>query len=213
MSKFKEIQPKSEGQQYLKQVLQNNKYNKIFVSGPSGSGKSLHVSEQVSRDYLAGNIEKIIVLRSLEPVSEEKMVGYLSGDINSKMSVWVAPALQHLKRWLPIDQMIDEKKLEFIPLEMIRGLSFENCAVICEEFQNFSPNAAKCVLTRCGKGTRLYASGDWDQSDRFSDDLFNIIDELDQQIPKFCWVELTEDDIFRDKSIAGILKVFKKMGY
>jgi len=214
--KINKTQPKSEGQEYLQKILDCNKYSRILVTGPSGSGKTRFISEKVAEKYLSGKIDKIYLVRSLEPVSEENEIGWLKGDIEAKMLPWVAPILQHLGKFLPVSDMISNKEIEFIPLEMIRGLSLESeigCVVFATEIQNISIGAYKALLTRVGKNCTLYMDGDEEQSDRSPTDLMEIFERLDATVHRFSWVDLCDDDIFRDKDTVDILKVFRELGY
>lgn len=210
---FKKVNPKSDGQKYFQRILDDKSYDKIVVLAPSGCGKSLFIAQRVAQDYLAGNLEKIILIRSLEPLREENQVGWLKGSIDDKMSPWLAPTLQHLRKFLPVEKLIADKVIEFVPLEMIRGLSFENCAVVATEIQNISTFGLKSLLTRMGKHSRLYCDGDMDQCDRDisqADMLYDICDALHASIKSFALVEMGTGDIFRDKNIEKILKVFKE---
>lgn len=216
---IKLLQPKSDGQRYYQQTLDNKHYNRIVTLGPAGSGKTLLACQKVAKDFLDDKIGEIVLVRSLQPVEGENDSGYLPGSIEDKLQFWMQPILFHLKRYLPVKEMIANETIKFYPLEMLRGTSFESdtgIAVIATEIQNISLQAYKCLLSRIGKNARLYCDGDTSQADRgssHSEDFLDICWELEARVSKFKLVQMTRDDVFRDKDIKDILDVFQDFDY
>ena len=217
--KVKVLSPKSKGQEIYQQVLDDRRYNKILTLGSSGSGKTAFACQTIAKDYLEGKIDKIVLIRSLEPVEGEDSVGWLPGVASEKLLFWMQPILFHLKKHLPVNKMIADGEIEFFPLEMLRGTSFESdlgIAVIATEIQNIGIPAFKCLLTRMGRNSRLYMDGDCDQGDRgheHTDNFLDIVSELDAKVDKFKLVTMTKADVFRDKHIRKILEVFEDFEY
>ena len=63
-----------------------------------------------------------------------------------------------------VQQLVDEKKLEIVPLAFIQGRTFENTVVIVDEYQNLDAIDIQMILTRLGRGSKMIFSGDFRQS-------------------------------------------------
>lgn len=68
-------------------------------------------------------------------------------------------------------------------LSLMRGRTFENSWIICDEAQNTTPKQMKMVLTRLGKNSKLVIIGDTEQQDgNFAHNgLTDIIQRLEHQ--------------------------------
>ena len=65
-----------------------------------------------------------------------------------------------------VKQLIEQGKLELVPLSFIRGRSFNNCIVYVCEGQNATTEIAKLILGRIGEGSELWWNRDNHQTDR-----------------------------------------------
>lgn len=61
--------------------------------------------------------------------------------------------------------MLNREELEIVPMQYIRGRSFQNSIVIVNEAQNLTEDHIKLLLARCGEGTRIFLDGDIQQAD------------------------------------------------
>lgn len=61
--------------------------------------------------------------------------------------------------------VLNERKIEFTPINFMRGRNIENCFCIIEEFQNFSRLEGKVLLSRMGENVRCVCTGDVRQID------------------------------------------------
>jgi PhoH-like ATPase len=69
---------------------------------------------------------------------------------------------------LPINQLeFNTKYIEFIPLNYMRGQTFDNSIVIADELQNFNRIETKTLLSRCGKNSKFIGTGDTNQIDNY----------------------------------------------
>lgn len=207
------VQPQTIGQKDLVDVFNDPKIRKVAITGPAGCGKSLLSCQKLCEDFLAHKFSKLVLLRSLEPVQLEKGVGFLPGSKNEKLETWLAPLLQHIKKFIPnYQEYVRSGQIEYCLLDQIRGRSLDRCGIICTEAQNISAPALKCLLTRVNKNSYLILDGDLEQGDRVNSVQQKIYESLDFALPSFDWVELDNDDIVRDaQDIPIILDVFKKL--
>jgi PhoH-like ATPase len=145
----------------------------VSISGKAGTGKTLLA--------LAGALEQrkafrqVYLARPLVPLSN-KDIGYLPGDIKSKVNPYMQPLWDNLniikhqfderdREFKRIDEMVEMEKLHITPLAYIRGRSFSNIIFIVDEAQNLTPHEARTIITRAGEGTKIIFTGDIFQID------------------------------------------------
>ena len=118
---------------------------------------------------------KIYLARPIEPLSNRDL-GFLPGDIQSKMDPYMQPLFDNLsvirhqfrakdKRVKKINQMLEDEKLLITPLAYIRGRSLQRSFFIVDEAQNLTPHEVKTIITRAGDGTKIVFTGDIQQID------------------------------------------------
>jgi len=61
--------------------------------------------------------------------------------------------------------MKQKKDIEFIPVELARGCTFENCTFILDEAQNLDWHELNTIVSRMGEGTKMIILGDLNQID------------------------------------------------
>ena len=145
----------------------------VSMTGKAGTGKTLLAlasAIQVKKNY-----RQIYVARPVVPLSNKDM-GFLPGDIESKLAPYMQPLWDNLtiiqsqypeadKQYKQIDQMIEEKKLVIKPLSYIRGRSLQKVFFIVDEAQNLTPHEIKTIITRAGEGVKIVLTGDIYQID------------------------------------------------
>ena len=158
--------PRTENQKQYVQMLESKQNQIIFVLGPAGTGKTLFACLAAIRELRAGNIEKIVLTRPAVTVEED--LGFLPGNIRSKMDPWTRPIfdvfLEHYHQ-REIDSMIQAGVIEISPLAFMRGRTFKRCFILADEMQNSSPNQMVMLTTRIGEGSQMIINGDLRQSD------------------------------------------------
>jgi PhoH-like ATPase len=105
-----------------------------------------------------------------------KDIGYLPGDIKSKLNPYMEPLWDNLKmiqnqwdesdkEYKKITEMVESEKLMITPLAYIRGRSLSNIYFIVDEAQNLTPHEIKTIITRAGENTKIVFTGDIFQID------------------------------------------------
>ena len=185
------ISPRNAEQTFALHAILNRGVSLVSISGAAGTGKTLLA--------LAGALEQrreyrqIYLARPIVPLSN-KDLGYLPGDIQSKVNPYMQPLWDNLsviknqfsetsKEYKRIDEMIEHEKLHIVPLAYIRGRSFANVMFIVDEAQNLTPHEIKTIITRAGEGTKIVLTGDVFQIDTpyldsHSNGLSYLIDRL-----------------------------------
>jgi PhoH-like ATPase len=142
------ISPRNAEQTFALHAILDSSIPLVSISGAAGTGKTLLA--------LAGALEQrrsfrqIYLARPVVPLSN-KDLGYLPGDIHSKVNPYMQPLWDNLsviknqfsensKEYKRIDEMIEHDKLHIVPLAYIRGRSFSNIMFIVDEAQNLTPH-------------------------------------------------------------------------
>ena len=159
--------PRGDNQKYYVDTLNNNNAKIVIATGPAGTGKTLFPCIRSIDMLLAGKIDKIVITRPL--VTVEENLGFLPGKIDEKMSPWTRPIFDIFLEYYSkkeLDNLLLENTIEIAPLAFMRGRTFKNTFIIADEMQNSSPGQMQMLTTRIGKGSRLFITGDLEQSDR-----------------------------------------------
>jgi PhoH-like ATPase len=167
------IGPKNAEQALAMSALLDPEIKLVTMQGAAGTGKTLLAlacALEQRRDY-----RQIFVTRPVVPLSN-KDIGYLPGDIQSKMDPYMQPIWDNLKlirgnfekndnTLKRIDEMVENEKITVAPLAYIRGRSLSNIFFIVDEAQNLTPLEVKTVISRAGEGTKIVFTGDVHQID------------------------------------------------
>ena len=150
-----------------KKVLQSIKSSDITLcEGPAGSGKT-HLSVGAAVEYfLRGDVEKIVVTRPIVQAGER--IGFLPGTAEQKLDPYLQPVFDEFSYFLSqseIAELKNSKKLEVVPLALMRGRNFHKAFIIGDEMQNATYDQMKMFITRMGMDSKLIISGDSKQSD------------------------------------------------
>jgi PhoH-like ATPase len=98
-------------------------------------------------------------------------IGYLPGDIASKLNPYMQPLWDNFKviknqfnesdqNFIKLSDLTEQKKLVIEPLAYIRGRSLEKIYFIVDEAQNLTPHEIKTIITRVGEKTKIVFTGD-----------------------------------------------------
>jgi phosphate starvation-inducible PhoH-like protein len=217
----------AEEEQALKQVLLKayNDNQKLYLNaletsqqtivlGPAGTGKTFMAATHAANLYLAKKIHKIVVTRPNVPVGND--LGFLPGTLQEKFAPWAAPVMDVLNKHMGIgvvESALKHGNIETAPLSTMRGRSFDNAFMLCDEVQNTSVEEIKMLLTRVGKNTRVVLNGDITQSDIKGgsglDKILYLSKKHNMGIPV---IEFGIDDIVRSDICKQWIIAFTKEG-
>ncbi|HRI47968.1 MAG: PhoH family protein [Ignavibacteriaceae bacterium] len=167
------IKPRNAEQTFAVDALSNVDIPLVSLTGKAGTGKTLLAlasALQVRKYY-----RQIYIARPVIPLSN-KDIGYLPGDVESKLAPYMQPLWDNLKviqdqfpetdkQHQTINQLIKDEKLVIEPLSYIRGRSLQRIFFIVDEAQNLTPHEIKTIITRAGDGTKVVFTGDIYQID------------------------------------------------
>lgn len=139
----------------------------VFLSGVAGSSKT-YLSIYAALNLLEKDIDKnIIYVRSCIE-SASRSLGFLPGSAEEKWEPYMMPLLDKTDEILTSPSsksLFGCKKIEFVPVNFLRGASWRDKIVIVDEAQSLTKKELTTILTRVGEGTRVFVLGDPNQSD------------------------------------------------
>jgi len=159
--------PRSKEQNFAIQMLMDTTIPLVSISGLAGSGKTFLTLAAAMQGFAEKKYKRIIITRSIEPVGKE--IGFLPGDLEDKMSPWLAPILDNFRQVYKdlsyFDTMRRKGDIEVAPLAFIRGRTFSDAFIIVDEAQNTTIHELKTIITRTGANSKIVLLGDIDQID------------------------------------------------
>lgn len=154
---------KQEG--FLK-IITDKKTNIVFLKGPAGSSKSYLAVLAGLMILNKKTCSDILYIRS--PIEVGKSIGYLKGDENEKVGVYLAPLydkVDELTCKTQADALTKEARIVGTVPNFLRGQSWTARFVIVDEAQNMSPAEMKLIISRIGKHSKIIFLADEKQSD------------------------------------------------
>ncbi|MFC2114793.1 PhoH family protein [Bacteroidota bacterium] len=162
------ITPRNAEQAFALNALMNPEVSLVTLSGKAGTGKTLMAlaaALEVRKNY-----KQILLARPIVPLSNRD-IGYLPGDVQSKLDPYMQPLFDNLtvikhqfkeesQEFTRINDMLKNEKLMITPLAYIRGRSLSKVYFIVDEAQNLTPHEVKTIITRAGEGTKVVFTGD-----------------------------------------------------
>jgi phosphate starvation-inducible protein PhoH and related proteins len=207
--------PTTLNQQKYVNALRNEDIQIVLGVGPAGTGKTLFACNTAVEQLKAGTIKKIVLTRPLVSVEEE--IGFLPGNLISKMDPWTRPIfdiLQESYSKRDMDTMLQTGVIEISPLAFMRGRTFKHAFIIADEMQNSSPNQMLMITTRLGTNSKMVITGDLKQSDRMENNgLYDLIQKLKEAkrvggTKGIELVEMDQIDIKRSEIVSTILNIY-----
>lgn len=161
-------------------------------------------------------VRKMIYIRSLAE-SASKGMGFLPGESNEKFKPFAAPLEDKLFELISkpeISSLMSEKRIEAIPINFLRGLSFNSSLIALDEAQNCDFKEITTAMTRIGKFSKMVICGDQMQSDINGKSGFKrMIDLFDDEESRQNGIyvfRLTNEDILRSGIVGYIVSKIEK---
>lgn len=167
------IMPRNAEQTFATHALCNNDVPLVTLTGKAGTGKTLLAL--ASSLEIRKNFRQIYIARPIVPLSN-KDIGFLPGDVESKIGPYMQPLWDNLKviqdqfketdtKFTTIENLVKDNKLVIEALSYIRGRSLQRIFFIVDEAQNLTPHEVKTIVTRAGAGVKIVLTGDIYQID------------------------------------------------
>jgi len=188
----------------------------MILKGPAGTSKTI-LSMYLGLQLLnMKKVSDIVLVRSAVESSDSKL-GYLPGDINEKVNVYMTPFNEKFSELIiqpHIHRLHKDNRITICPINFARGLHFAVKFICCDESQNLTVRELQTLFTRMGEFSKMIICGDPDQSDlphgkSGFNSVYKAFDNDNAKSHGVHCVELTEDHIVRSALCRYVTHVFK----
>ena len=161
-SKF--IKGKNALQRCCLDMLLNPNITVCALLGTYGSGKT-YLAMQMGLYAIREKGEQSKILGVREIVGEGKEPGYLPGDLESKVGAFFEPLTHSLSGGIfELESLKQAGILETAIPHFMKGTTYNETIVICDEAEDLSRSQLRLIGTRLGEKSRIFFSGDYKQS-------------------------------------------------
>ena len=205
------IGARTKGQLKYLDGIKNNDI--VFGIGPAGTGKTF-LSMAIALSAIEKNdVDRIILCRPAVEAGEN--LGFLPGDLKDKVDPYLSPLYDALDTMLPknkLQNFIDNKKIEIVPLAYMRGRTLDNAFLILDEAQNTTVMQMKMFLTRLGIGSKAIINGDVTQIDLDGKKPSGLVQatQILQTVKGIGFTFFDESDIVRHPLVMKIISAYDK---
>lgn len=189
--------------------------NIAFVDGSAGTAKSYIAVLGALELFREQKIKQIIYIRSVIE-SASRSIGALPGEVEDKFLPYAMPLIEKAREITDDSTTMQLKNngiIQAIPVNFVRGLTFNDSVVIVDEAQNLTRSEIVTIMTRFGKNTRYIICGDLKQSDigKLSgySDIYRRFDTDDSQKHGIHVFRFGESEIVRSKILRYIVSVLE----
>jgi phosphate starvation-inducible PhoH-like protein len=190
----------------------SDRLNIMFISGPAGTSKTYMSVYSALRILSDDDTKDLLYVRTVIE-SADKGLGALPGDLDEKFNPYMAPLLDKLSEMLPDNStlqsdLLDKGRIKAMPINFIRGANWEDKVVVADEAQNFTFKELTTLITRLGKGSKLFICGDPMQSDISRSgfvDMCKVFNDSESRKKGIDFFEFDESDVKRRPLIKFII--------
>lgn len=175
------IKPRTQYQNAAFELMLDDNIDIVTLQSTAGFGKTFLSLAAALYLMLENNetkhkFKKIYVIKPNIEIGRE--VGFLPGSLDEKLQYFFKPIydlLIKLHEIRPANKLfidpkseileLNKRKIEFMPINFLRGMNIENSVVIIDECQNLSKLDVKITLSRMGENVKCFCVGDVQQID------------------------------------------------
>ncbi|MDA1190938.1 MAG: PhoH family protein, partial [Candidatus Poribacteria bacterium] len=159
----------------------------------------------------SGLVDRILLTRPAVEAGER--LGFLPGDIQSKVDPYLRPLYDALYDMFPpatIAQYMERGTIEIAPLAFMRGRTLNRAFVVLDEAQNATVPQMKMFLTRLGFDSKAVITGDATQSDLPVGEQSGLASALDvlRRVDGIAFTEFTSADVVRHELVQRIVEAY-----
>lgn len=205
---LKKFKPRNEKQQQVIQTIRD--HDLTFLIGVAGTAKTFLGVRALMEMFQEETLQRIVAVRPAVEAGDS--IGFLTGDLVSKMSPYLRPVLDSVDRCIDIQErqtMMQQELLELTSITYARGRTFEYTGVLADEMQNATREQLKTILTRQGEGGKTVVTMDPSQCDLHDFDLSCIHDLWRFENKEgIAIIRFNNDDVVRSKIVKTILQCY-----
>lgn len=163
------IKPRNKEQAMAFDALLDDRIKVVVLTGKAGTGKTLLTLAGTMAKLDDNQYDRMVLTRSMSWVGKHGL-GALPGDVDEKFGPYLQNYMCNIEcllggRYKSIPHLIDTYRMDFIPIQLIRGASWANTVVIADEVQVLGYDEMVALGTRIGEGSKLIIMGDLGQRD------------------------------------------------
>ena len=169
------IRPRNKEQAMALDALTDDRIKAVTLTGPAGTGKTLLTLAAAMQARESGKYERIILTRPMTQVGKHDL-GILPGEVNDKFGPYLQNYMCNMEFLMKggkdksrngsgVLAWIEHYKMEFIPLQLIRGASWPDTFIIADEVQTLPRHEMLTLGTRVGENSKIVIMGDLAQRD------------------------------------------------
>jgi len=162
------LEPRNREQVFALDALMNDDLPVVVLTGSAGTGKTILTLAAALQKIEQKKYSKIIMTRPMSQVGKYQL-GALPGDVNEKFNPYLMNYMTNLEQFVGskgnVQYLVEQLKVEALPLQLFRGASFNKTFVIADEMQVCNHMEVLTVGTRIGEGSKLVIMGDLNQRD------------------------------------------------
>lgn len=213
--KFK-LKCKNQKQKEYSKLIKENQIT--IATGPAGTGKS-YVALATALELLKDPetpYKKLVLM--VAPVQTDIEVGYIKGDIMSKLSPFAYSYLYNMADMIggieKVTELQNQGLIEVMCVSFARGINLQDCICICGECQQYSKESFLTLISRPTETGKMIFEGDLNQTDnknirrgKEKSGLQHAKDVL-SDVPGIGIIEFTKSEIVRNPLITKILELW-----
>jgi len=163
------LKPKNKEQVFALDALLDPTVDCTILTGAAGVGKSLLAMAAALQLVDQGKYSKIIVSKNMVQTGRGEL-GFLPGDLLEKFMPFNQGVLCNLEYLVggnkkAVTDLIEQYRIEFVPMAIVRGSSWHNAVIITDECQNMNELEILTLGTRVCAGSKLMMLADFNQID------------------------------------------------
>ncbi len=161
------IKPKNKEQVMALDALLDVGLTVNIMTGLAGSGKTLLSLAAALQHIEKGNYKKLILTRPMSQVGQYDL-GILPGNVDEKFLPFLGNFETNLSQLggKDIDLLMQRYDIECLPIQLMRGCSFKDAIIICDEIQILDAHEMLTIGTRVGENCKIVLLGDLNQRDK-----------------------------------------------
>lgn len=158
--------PRNVQQELAFDLLQDERITVKVLTGSFGSGKdALMISHAMDDVMRRQKHKKIVWVRNNVEIPNTSPIGYLPGDLYTKLLPFTSVFIDHVGGSEVCERMMAEEQFEILHLGCIRGRDIRDAIIICSEAENLTREHVQLLISRVGENSEIWFNGDLQQVD------------------------------------------------